>query len=204
MTKAQMIKQSRELIVNSGKSHQQTFDELKGENTSNLKVLADIISAVPSDGKLKENATLKYIFAGLLMVIVILRLLTFASMALTEGLNTPLFIVLLVFGLFVPAYGLYAVFSDRVQNLYTVGVLIGLSIIRSFGRSGLGLDPLSIIIIVLMVATVVLAFYYPHRLKTPYSTTFSTNNENGTNQYITEYQFEDTRIKREDVLDNRI
>ncbi|MFM9983650.1 MAG: hypothetical protein ACKVOK_00355 [Flavobacteriales bacterium] len=204
MTKRQIRKEGYQLIVKSGKSHQEAFDTLKDENSSELKGLAEILSSIPSSGKQKEMATLRYVFMGLLFVIILLRLASVLPMFIAGTVNTPLIITIVVLGMFVPALGIYATLSGKTELYNSVGLLLGLSLIRSLGREALSADVVTVIVIGIIVLTIILAYYIPYKLKTPFTTTFSTENVQGINQYITHYHFEDTRLKREDVLDDGI
>lgn len=204
MTKRQIRKEGYQLIVKSGKSHQETFDTLKDKNYSEQKGLAEILSSIPSSGKQKEMAALRYVFMGLLFVIMLLRLVAVLPMFIAGSLNTPLIITIIVFGMFVPVLGIYASIAAKSELYHSTGLLLGFSLIRSLGREALSADVVTFIVIGIVVLTIVLAYYIPFKLKTPYTTTFSTENIDGTNQNITRYHFEATRAKREDVLDDGV
>jgi hypothetical protein len=204
MTKRQIRKEGYQLIVKSGKSHQEAFDTLKDENSSELRGLAEIISSIPSSGKQKEMAALRYVFMGLLFVIMLLRLAAVLPMFIAGSLNTPLIITMIVFGMFVPVLGIYACMAGKSELYHSTGLLLGFSLIRSFGREALSADVVTVIVIGIIVLTIILAYYIPYKLKTPFTTTFSTEIVQGTNQHMTHFHFEDTRLKREDVLDDGI
>lgn len=204
MNKRQIRKEGYQLIVKSGKSHQEAFDTLKGESSSDLKGLAEILSSIPSSGKQKEVAVLRYVFMGLLFVVILLRLASFLPLFIAGTVNTPLIITLIVLGMIVPALGIYACLAGKTEMYNSVGILLGLSLIRSFSQGTFSADVVTIIVIGIIVLTIALAFYIPYKLKTPYTTSFSADNLNGSNQYITTYHFEDTRQKMEGVLDDGI
>lgn len=169
MTKRQIRKAAYHAIVKENKSHQEAFDELRKTRSIELDTLADEVSKIPSPTKQKNQQTLRYIFIGLLSLVIILRILAVLVITSMENVNINLLLVAIVLGLVIPAVGIFGALTSRVELYQTTGILLILSVIRSFTSGPISTDPIDFIVLIPFLGAAVLAFYIPTRLKTNYS-----------------------------------
>jgi hypothetical protein len=203
MNKRKIKKRGYELIVKSNQSHTVAFESMKS-TTSDLKELADIISAIPSSGKQKETVILRSVFVGLLLILALLRTVAVLTTFLSGNMDVPITTLILLIGLFVPALGIIAVFRRQVEYYYLTGILLVLSLSRSLRAKYFEGDYTIWFVIGLMILTVALAFFIPSKLRTPYTTSVVHTDDNGEYRNVTEYHFKDTRLKREGILDDLV
>lgn len=204
MTKKEIRKSAHQSIFKNGLSHQECFDQLRDSNTSDLELLASEVSKIPSSGKTKRTAALRYTFIGFLVIIMLLRIMGIVVIGMEGDLDPKLLVILVLLGIFLPVYGIYGALTGRVEIYFFTGIFLIVSTVRSFARNAVELDSDTLIGLIPVAAAVILSFLIPSKLKTPFKKSLSPVEFDGKTVNRTEYIFEDTRISREDVLDSTI
>jgi hypothetical protein len=204
MTKRAIRKEAYKSIVKEGKSHQETYDNIKEKTEGKSKFIADEISKFPSSGKADETKTIRYVFIGLLVLVGIMR--AAGLLVLNEEFNFPMTVIAigLLFSLLVPILGVFTALTHRVNNYNGVAILLALSILRSFRDENMVLDEITMIVLLPYIAVIALAFYIPSKLKTPYRIVNSAKTIEGKERNIPTIKFEDTRSRsnQSEVLDS--
>lgn len=203
MIKKQIRTLGYKSIVKENKSHQEAFDEISQSPGVDLKLLADELSKIPSSGKQKATASLRYTFIGALVVLGGYRVLG-TLLLLTDGVPDIGFMVFIILlSIFVPVIGIYTAISGRVEHYTTTGILLGMAVFRSVSKGEIHIDVNSLFFLLPVLIAFVLAFYIPTKLKTPYKRTVSNHFSDGQTQEKVNYHFEDTRFNAMDVLDRQ-
>ncbi|MGV3632606.1 MAG: hypothetical protein ACO1O6_15475 [Bacteroidota bacterium] len=202
MTRRQLKKAAYEMIVKENNSHQETFDSLRKDAENGSEELAGDISSVPSRIRQQQNQVLIYIYVALLGLIIIFRSLTLFLLLGFQDLNPGLIFLIIALGLVVPGIGIYGALTRRAEIYRTTGILLLISIIRSFSNGQIDLDPLTLAFLTPGLATIVLAFYIPTRLKTGFTKKVVQEETDGKIRKRTEITFENSdKILAPDVLD---
>lgn len=203
MTKRKIKKAAYQAVVKEGKTHQDTFDELRKSSEIGQDALADEVSKIPSFNKNNSQQFLRYIFVGILCLVIIMRTLAIVGLSLESNINSNIIIFAILIGVLIPVYGIVGALTSRVDAYRTVGILFILSIFRSFTKGEMSSDPLNYLALIPFVAAIVLAFYIPTKLKTNYKKQVDKKEEDG--KVITSYQyvFESNGISsNNELLDN--
>lgn len=202
MTRRQLKKAAYEMIVKENHSHQETFDSLCKDAENGPEEFADDISAIPSLEKQKQNQVLIYIYVALLGLIIIFRALSLFLLLGFQELNPGFIFLIIALGLIVPGVGIYGALSRRTELYRTTGILLVISIIRSFSKGQIDLDPLTIAFLTPGLATIVLAFYIPTRLKTRFTKKVIQQETDGKTRKTIQITFENLdKAFAPDVLD---
>lgn len=203
MLKKQIRTLGHKAIVKENKSHQEAFDEISQTPGVDLKLLADELSKIPSSGKQKATAGLRYTFMGALLVLGGYRVLGIVLL-MTDGLPNIGFIAFIILlSIFVPVVGIYASLTRRVEHYTTTGILLGIAVFRSVSKGEIHVDINSLFYLLPVVIAFGLAFYIPTKLKTPYKRMVTNHFSDGKTQEKVSYYFEDTRFDGMDVLDRQ-
>lgn len=202
MTKKEVLKEAKQLIFKEQESHQAAFDNLKnGKSKLHNSELAEYLSKIPSVSKFKSVSNWRYIFITLLIVLIILRLLFFYVL-MEEG-ALPALSIALIISLLIPAMGIVAALSHRVNLYRIVGIFIGLGLLRAIPQMIGAFDPWDLIGIVPAAIVVTLAFYIPEKMKTPFKKEFVAATVNGTKKGYYKFTFDEVAIAGEvDLLDS--
>ncbi|MBL1280178.1 MAG: hypothetical protein COA33_007895 [Fluviicola sp.] len=201
MTKRKVKKAIYQSIFVEQKSHKETFDEFRGESDLTPDELADEVAKVPSRQKNEELLTLRIVFIISLCLVILLRIGGIYALTLTE--NLPIFVLLiaLVFGLVIPAMGIFAAIKGRVELYYLTGIFLVVGTLRSFTK---GLDTSNLLIIgavlIPFFIAVILAFYIPKKMKTKFTKKVVSDTVDGQASKKLVYQFE-SMAPANDILD---
>lgn len=203
MTKRQLKKSAREKIVLQGKTHRETFEELKGTPGFSQTEIADELAKVPSQIKREQNRILQWIYIGAVCLIVLLRLLGIVTIG--QELNGAALLLLLAIGFLVPGIAIFSAVTYRMDAYRSVAILFILSVVRSFRQLDVT-DPISLVVLAIHVVAIGLAFWIPERMKTPYTSSVSVViDEEGKQRRVTEIVFPDSAAaERGDLLDSGI
>jgi hypothetical protein len=201
MIKSQIRNLGGKAIVKEKKSHQETFDELSQTPGVDQQFLAEELSKIPSSGKVKSTASLRYTFIACLAFLGVLRMvgIVMAQIEIRFDLRFVLFVVIL--SLIAPAAGIYAALFHKIHFYRTAGILLIFGLYQSIKRGQLALEAESLLVLIPFAAAVFLAFYIPSKLKTPYKKSITENFKDGKLTKEADYVFEDTRMTESDILD---
>lgn len=203
MTKKQLRSAGYKAIVKNHKSHQEAFDEISETPGIDRQLLADELTRIPSSGKQQSTTLLRYIFILALALIIAMRIYTIVIMGFGGGMTQSIIGVLILFGILLPGYGIYAALFSKSDLYSMVGILLLLGIVRFVTRELFTADPITYIAFIPFAVAIALAFYIPFKLKTPYKKTVSERFIDGKMQQKTHYEFEDTRANQSDLLDSK-
>jgi hypothetical protein len=167
MKKSELNKVARKMILEEGRGHQHVFDELAPKSQIDKDKLAELIAVIPSKNKLSQHKVWITSMIVILSVIVLLRILSIWLFAYFSELPTVLLLFAIVLGIVVPAVGIYASLTSRFDMYKGLGILMGLSILRSFKDSSVQ-DYQFFLVLIPFVVAVILAFYIPYLLKVNY------------------------------------
>jgi hypothetical protein len=204
MTKREIRKAGHLAIVKDGNSHQDAFDAIQAKGKVERNLLAEELSKIPSTGKLKSTLILRGIFIGALSLIIVARVISLVTIGLEGQFNMGLLIGLVALGILVPVIGIYGALFAQPHLYYSTGMLVGLSIFRSLTNGEMVVSSEMIVILIPFFVAVVLAFFIPSKLKTPYKKSTSEHIIDGKSVKRMEYVFEDTRLNPTDLLDNHL
>mgnify|MGYP001627142484 CR=1 FL=1 len=199
MKKSELNKNARRMILQEGLSHQSVFDELAPQSSIDKDKLAELIGIIPAKNRLNQNRMWLNAMVVILAIIVAIRLLSITLFAYFSELQPILIAFAVILGIVVPAVGIFATLTSRFDMYRGLGILIGLSILRSF-KDGEGQEPADFLVLIPFVIAVVLAFYIPTRLKTNYKRVVISDEQGNKSA---SYQFEDeTKISSSDLVDD--
>lgn len=202
MTKREIKKAAYESIVKNRKSHQETFDSLRLDKTSDLDELAEIISKIPSENKNNKYQNLRYIFIGTLILVLLIRSLSVVLYMLSEQADRTVMLIGLVVILIAPAVGIYAALSSKIDNYHSSAILLILVIVRSF-RENIEPDIWTMLSIAPFLVAIALAFYIPTKLKTNYTKSTINEEKDGIIHKKLVYTFENSEeLKNSELLDS--
>ncbi|MFK7787299.1 MAG: hypothetical protein AB8B56_19405 [Crocinitomicaceae bacterium] len=202
MTASQIRNKGYAAIVKNNQSHQEVFDELTQTKGVDRDLLAEELSKIPSSGKQKSTASLRYIFVTCLAFIALLRLLAIVMVQI-EGRVDLLFLVFLsTIIIIVPVLGTYAALFHK-NHLYTgTGLLLIVSLLRTIQHGELPMKLESLIVIIPFATSIFLAFHIQSKLKTAYKKTMTESYTDGKLVKKIDYVFEDTRVNESNLLDS--
>tara|TARA_B100000508_G_scaffold138385_1_gene134372 strand:- start:56645 stop:57247 length:603 start_codon:yes stop_codon:yes gene_type:complete len=199
MNKRQVRKKAYRSIIKGNKTHQMTYDNLKQQRGDlTREEVAEEISKIPSRKRINTLKTLRYTFLSVMILIGLIRLL--ALFSLIEGLDELwILLITVLISLAVPVIGVLAVFYNHATLYRAAGGLLIYSIYKSVTNSSFTFDTTFLIALIPIVAGVILAFYIPFKLKTPYQV-ISKKGEDGKTR--TRYLFQqEEKPTQPDLLD---
>ncbi|MCR9174087.1 MAG: hypothetical protein NXI10_16415 [bacterium] len=205
MTKNQIRKAAYQAIYKEGKTHNETFIELKAKTKMDGDGLADIISGTISRAKHDQTKPIWTAYLAVLGAIILLRLLYLY--VLFNGFssniaNQPIFILMaVVFSLAVPAYGFYGILTARRNVIVPVALLLILGIFRGLRHVQNPLNWDSLIVYALVAGLVVLSILLWTKWKTPYSKKVETVSTEAGEKKKLRYEFEESSVNSE-LLDD--
>lgn len=203
MTRRQLKKAAYKAILKENKSHQETFDELVVKAEIEKEKLADDVSKVPSTIKMQEQKTLIYSYVAVLGLIIIMRGTTIAGFGFSEQLDLRLVGLMIILGMAVPALGIWASLTGRMDQLVSVGILLGISVLRSFTNGHVQIDSTILLFLIPVAVAIVLSFYLPTRMKTPYKKQINKEEIDGRTHTRVEYKFAATgRVQHPEIVDD--
>ena len=202
MTKRETKKAIYTAIVKEQKTHQETFDTLRGFSDLDTETLADEVAKVPSAAKQQKQRTLIYIYVVLLGLVIILRLLGVYAMTTMTAINPGMLLILIALGVVVPAVGIYGALTTRIEVYRTVGILLILSVVRSFTKEQFPTEIIGFLVLIPFVAAAFFSFYIPTRCKTAYSKKIRKEEVDGKERTSVEYVFDDfEKWENKELLD---
>lgn len=201
MTKRELRKFAERAIEKEGRTHQETFDELNSKHIYTADKLAKTISLLASPQKRRVNSQLITIFIGMMVLLAVLRI---GILALIPELivSGPIFAVALLFGLFVPIFGIVGALKGKNGVIMSTGLLLILGVIRSFTGRDMELEPSTVAILIYMAATSAFAFYLALQLKTTFKVSIEKETIDGKTTTRKVYTFEDSTLESSDLLDS--
>lgn len=202
MTKKEVLKEAKQLIFKEQESHQSAFETLKnGKSKLHNSELAEYLSKIPSVTKFNSVSAWRYVFITLLIVLIILRLLFFY--VLMEDGTLPALSIALLISLIIPAVGIVAALTHRVNLYRIVGVFVGIGLLRTIPQMIGAFDPWDLVGVVPAAIVVALAFYIPEKMKTPFKKEFVSVDVAGKKKGYYKFTFDDVKITgEEDLLDS--
>lgn len=201
MNKNKIRKAAYKSIAKEGKSHQEFFDSFKAENKVKGELLAEETAKIPSLSKMKETTTIRYIYVGLLAVILVLRIFGVTELTQSMGMGTGLMVLALILALGVPVIGIIAGLTQRAHFYNPVGLLMALAIMRSFTSKNIEMDETVLIVMIPMAVVIALSFYLPSKLKTTYERKVTKEMKEGNEVTKVSYIFEKSSIDSDEILD---
>lgn len=173
MTKRQVRKAAHTSIYKEGKSHNTTFNELRGKAKMDGNALAEIISGIVSREKYEQTKPIWMAYLGVLGVIILLRLfyvyLVFSQLQAAGSVQPIVMLFVVVFSIGVPAFGVYSILTASRSSLYPVAAFLVLGVLRSMRYTSLSLSWDSLIVYGLIAVLIVLTILLWMKWKTPYS-----------------------------------
>lgn len=202
MTKRETRKAIYKAIVKEGKSHQDTFDALKGSSELDSEALANEVSKTPSDFKKEKFKILILSYIILLGIVIVLRSLGVYALMAESNIDMNFILLMVALGIILPLAGIIGALTSRADSFRMIGILLLIGVIRSFTNQNIILDPLTIIALIPFAAVIVLAFIIPSKLKTTYTKKVLKEEFDGKTKTSLTYHFdEEERIQRSDLLD---
>ena len=159
MKKSELNKNARKMILQEGLTHQSVFDQLAPQSSIDKDKLAELIGLIPAKNKLNLNRMWLYAMIALLALIVIIRILSIALFAYFSNWQPVLIAFAVILGIVVPAVGIFATLTSRFDMYRGLGLLIGLSILRSF-KDGGGQEPVDFLVLIPFVIAVILGNFF--------------------------------------------
>jgi hypothetical protein len=202
MLKKQIRTLGHKAIVKNNKSHQEAFDELSQNENIDKQLLANELSKIPSNGKQKSTASLRYIFIAALVLLAAIRIIGIIMIGMESSVNMGLVYMLVAFGVLIPGLGVYAALFGKSELYMTTGILLGISLFRSVSRGELNVEPETLVALIPFAVAIGLAFFIPFKLKTPHKRVITESYVDGKLVKKVDYEFEDTRLNESDILDS--
>jgi hypothetical protein len=168
MKKTELNKNARRMILQEGLTHQGVFDELVQKSQIDKDKLAELIAVIPSKNKLSQNKVWINAMIVVLGVVILLRILSIWLFAFVSDWSPVLLLFAIIVGIVVPVVGIYASLTSRFDMYKGLGILMGLSILRSFKDNSVQ-DYQFFLVLIPFIGAVALAFYIPYRLKVNYN-----------------------------------
>ena len=202
MTKRQTKKAIYQAIVKEGKSHQQTFEELRTSSDLDLESLATEIAKVPSAAKNTEFKSLIYTYIALLAVVIVLRSLGVFIMLYDKNINMNFVLLLVAIGIVFPVLGIVGALTSRVDSYRSIAIIMILGVVRSFNKQVIdSMDIYTVLVLLPYLAVVILAFIIPTKLQTNFSKKVDKFEFDGQMKSSINYVFDEKIIQRTDLLD---
>lgn len=202
MLKKQIRTLGHKAIVKNNKSHQEAFDELSQNENIDKQLLANELSKIPSNGKQKSTASLRYIFIAALVLLAAIRIIGIIMIGMESSVNMGLVYMLVTFGVLIPGLGVYAALFSKSELYMTTGILLGISLFRSVSRGELNVEPETLVALIPFAVAIGLSFFIPFKLKTPHKRVVTESYVDGKLVKKVDYEFEDTRLNESDILDS--
>ncbi|WP_430406130.1 hypothetical protein [Fluviicola sp.] len=203
LSKRELKKVAYQMILKEGKSHQETFENLRQTKSIPSDDLAELVAKIPSRQKLNERKVLNYIFIGLLVSVILLRSLSLLGLGTMMGMDMRFLLVALFAALVVPGIGIYGAVAGKTELYFSTGILLLLTVIRTIGNKNFTNQPLDYVFFIPVVLAAAIAFYLPGKLKTTYKKTVEKNEVDGELKPVAVYRFEESnQFVREDLLDS--
>lgn len=200
MTKRQLRKATYKAIVKENKSHQEAFDELSQDSSVDLDKLADELSQVPSPAKNSKLQTLRYLFIGILVLIILLRIVGMISLNELMQLDPKFLLLAVILGLFVPIYGIVGALTSRAEYYRTTAMLIALNLFRTLISGKMSTELFDLLFIIPSIIAVILGVYLPLKLRTKYVRNRISEDIDGIKQSKYEYTFENSKLPENNEL----
>lgn len=202
MTKRQLKKAAYKHIIKDGQSHQEAFESLRTEAGVSATDLAEELSKLPSAARIAENMALRGVFIGTLALVMILRIIGVIGLGAEHGFNGPVLLLLVALGIVLPAIIIVLVLQNRVEAYRVFSLLALVGILRGLKDLDLA-DPWVWLALVPTFAGIVLGFWIPTRLKTPFTISVKVvTNETGNPAKVTTVVFEDGVRQKDELLDS--
>ena len=190
MTKRQTKKAAYKAIVKNNVSHQEIFDKLSKESELDTESLADEIAKIPSAYKAKKHQIVRFIYIGVLGLIIIMRTLGITALGFSQNFDITVLVIAVLIGLIIPALGIYGALTSRIDDYRTTGIFLLIGIFNSFSKGQITSDLSDILVLLPFIAAIALAFFIPTQLKTPYTKKVATQESEGVQKKSIEYIFE--------------
>lgn len=203
MIRSQIRNLGGKAIVKNNKSHQETFDELSQTPGVDRQYLAQELSKIPSNGKQKSTASLRYTFIACLIFLAALRVLAIVMLQAEVAFSLRFLGFIIIVALVVPVVGIYAALFHKIQYYQATGILLAFSLFQSIRRGELVMEVESLLVLVPFAGAVFLVFFIPSKMKTPFKKTVSEKYEDGKLVKKIDYVFEDTRVNESGLLDSK-
>lgn len=200
MKKREVRKEVYQLIVKEGKSHQETFDELRESTGMNAEALAAEVSKVPSPARQDHHKALVFVYVGLLCLVILLRTLSIFTLSWTEGVQVKFLFLMVLVGVILPLSGIWGALTARSEMYQVVGVFLAISVFRGFTQGQFPLEALDILLLIPFVAVIILSFYIPYKLKTPYQKMIRKMEADGMVTTKIEYVFDSSLPRKQSGL----
>lgn len=201
MTKREIRKKAQEAILKEGKTHQEAFDELRNNSAIDAETFANEIAKIPSSMRMAITANLRYTLIALLSLNVVMRTILIVGFSAVYELHPAIILPFVFLGIFVPAMGILAAAKGNNQLLLSTGLLMILSLVRGLKDTDFT-DPITLVILAIVVATAGLCFYLQHKLKTPFRKTSREIVVDGQVRTQLHFEFESSRHGSDELLDN--
>ena len=175
MTKKGVRKLAKKMIED-GRSHQETFNEIKDLCDFSVEEIAKIMKLIPSKSKKEKNKVANTVLFIVLCFTIVQKI--FFGLSLIEDLEGFAILIILLFPL-LNVYFAYnvAVFNTPIYRMIAFFTII--SIIQSLKNiSGITMDIFALIDIVIAIALIFLGFY----LNTKMTVLYEVSNEKYENQ----------------------
>lgn len=168
MNKFQIRKAAYTSIVKDGKTHQETFNELGTKTSVDLKWLANEVSKIPSKSKNEKQSVLRYIYMGLLLLAITLRVVGMIALTQFNSEKLNVLLVLMVLGVVIPLLGIIGSVKRSRQSYAGLAIISFVIIFDTLSKIDISQNPLLLIGLFPYVGIIILALYIPSLLKTPY------------------------------------
>lgn len=202
MNKRKTRKAAYQAIVKEKKTHQETFDALRKTSSLDANTLATEVSNIPSEDKHQSQQALRYIFVGVLILILAIRILGVYLISQETNFNPSMLLVAILIGLIVPITGIVGALTARVELYRIVGLLFIFSTLRSFTGGNMSTEPVDLMVLIPFAIAVGLAFFIPFKMKTNYTTKTIKKEAEGKVITRVEYVFDTTKaIVNDELLD---
>lgn len=204
MTKRQIRREGYDLIVNLGMSHQEAFDILRERTKIGLNSLARQLSQIPSRKKMDRTRVLRFVLIFLLLFVITVWSLDLVHSLISVPFKFTSVYIRIFLGIVIPGTGIYAALYGRLEFYNVVGFFLLISLFKLIRIHGIELDLETTSVYGAFTLAAFLSFYLYFAQKTTFRKWTSFKIADGVQKEITQYQFENTRMKREDVLDDGI
>lgn len=189
MTQRQMFTNAYRMIVKEGKSHQETFDELKPQAYSDLDQLAKEVSQTPSSQKVEETKSLRSIFMVVITLVFGLHILELVAIDNIEA-HLAWYISMAVMSVGFWFLGIFAALKARIYMYRSCAGFLIITAILSLANTDYLTAIELILILALSVGGIVLAFVIPAKSKTPFERTVYKEMINGKEKSLFRFTFE--------------
>lgn len=201
MTKREIRKKGQASILKEGKTHQETYDALRNEKGIEADVLAEELAKIPSPSRMAATANLRYSLIVLLSLLIILRAITIAIYGAAFDFHPAIILPIVLLGILVPGIGIWAAFKGTYHQLFAIGLLIILSVVRGLKDTDFT-DTITLVILAFVMATVGICFFVAYNLKSTYRKTTRETSLNGQLRTQVYHEFESPSFDSDELLDS--